>query len=192
MGRGLWQILTVPWGLWAGEAWTLKFTGLRLAIQYFLPLCIVHGVLMVSILGWFAIPSSTRINMNLGKPWEMVRDREAWLAAVHGVMKSRTWLGYWKTKANSLTCHPIFVAEATNITFFECHCLSLYSDNYFHLLGVFCVSDAVLHPFSLVVEPSCRGQDFAHFRWSKKTQMRSASRRPEIRSQVFLKTKSGT
>ena len=31
-------------------------------------------------------------NMNLGKLWEMVRDREAWHAAVHRVMKSRTLL----------------------------------------------------------------------------------------------------
>ena len=36
-------------------------------------------------------------NMNLGKPREIVRDREAWRAAVHGVAKSRTWLGDWTT-----------------------------------------------------------------------------------------------
>ena len=30
------------------------------------------------------------VNMNLGKLQEMVRDREAWHAAVHGVTKSQT------------------------------------------------------------------------------------------------------
>ena len=33
------------------------------------------------------------MNMNLGKLPEMVRDRDAWLAAVHGVAKSWTRLG---------------------------------------------------------------------------------------------------
>ena len=33
------------------------------------------------------------VDMNLGKLWEMVRGREAWHAAVHGVAKSWTRLG---------------------------------------------------------------------------------------------------
>ena len=35
---------------------------------------------------------SNLMDMGLGELWELVMDREAWHAVIHGVTKSRTWL----------------------------------------------------------------------------------------------------
>ena len=50
------------------------------------------------------------MGMGLGRPWQLVMDREAWRAVVHGVTKSWTWLSDW-TELNwtELTLHSFFL-----------------------------------------------------------------------------------
>ena len=47
------------------------------------------------------------VDMSLSKLWEIVKDREAWHAIVHGIVKSRTWLSNWTTPTSRENRQPV-------------------------------------------------------------------------------------
>ena len=53
------------------------------------------------------------VDMSLSKLWEMVKDREAWHAAVHGVTKNQTQLSdfhfQWYFKHQSYTLYGVYI-----------------------------------------------------------------------------------
>ena len=64
------------------------------------------------------------MNMNLGKIWELVRDREAWHAAVHGITKSRTWLSDWTKVTTNTIIRYIAGRYSKNLLSWRLMCVS--------------------------------------------------------------------
>ena len=106
------RLLRVPWTARRSNQSILKINPgislegmiLKLKLQYFGHLMRRVDSLVKTLMlgkiegkrrrGWHRIrwldSIADSIDMNLGKLWEIVKDREAWCAIVHGVVKSQT------------------------------------------------------------------------------------------------------
>ena len=89
--------------------YSLEGLMLKLKLQYFGHLMRTTDSLEKSLMLWMIEARKRRVHqrmrwldgindamdMNLGKLWKMVQDREVWHATVHGVARSQTQLGDW-------------------------------------------------------------------------------------------------
>ena len=133
-----WRLLRVPWTARRSNQsilkeinpeYSLKGLVLKLKLQYFGCLMwranLLEEILVLGKIegrrrrGWQRIRwlngITDSVDMNLSKLREILKDREAWCAAVHGVAKSWTRLRDWTTILTSLNFFAFFIKNQLSI-----------------------------------------------------------------------------
>ena len=123
------RLLRVPWtARWSNQSilkeinpeYSLEGLMLKLKLQYFghliwRAISLEKTLMLESIEGkrgkeqqrmrWLDSITNS-MDMNMSKLWEVVKDREAWHAIVHGAAESQTRLSNWRTNNSLHLCEP--------------------------------------------------------------------------------------
>ena len=90
------------------------------------------------------------MNMGLGGLRELVRDREAWCATVHGIATSRTWLSDW-TELNWMVWSFMYRRKKSHVTHTALHDADSIPSLFIYLLDMFILASGICFTIEQIV-----------------------------------------